>query len=956
MTEINVKGFRVDRERPVRDCDGTLIEMTYEQTGTKIIWLKRDEENKTFAVTFKTTPENDTGVFHILEHSVLNGSRKYPVREPFVNLLKSSMKTFLNAMTYPDKTMYPVSSRNPKDFMNLVSVYLDAVFHPLVRENEKIFAQEGWHYEIRSEADEPEYKGVVFNEMKGAFASVDETIVNEIFRMLFRDNCYQYVSGGDPEKIPELSYEQFKAAHDRFYHPDNASIFLDGDLDIEAVLALISEYLGEFGPGEPVADIPLQKILPAQQRTVYYEIEPQEEEAEKTQFSMATIVGDYTDVEQDLAWMVLTSVLAGTNEAPLKKAILDAGLGQDVELDLLDGILQPVLILSVRNTDPEKIDAARSALLAAVQKLCDGELSHSQIHAALNQLEFQYREKKEPSGIIFAQSLYNSWLYGGDPLLYLDGGACFDSLRKKTDEGYFEALLQKTFLSGPLNEVTALPSKELGAKRREAEKERLQKIAAGWSAEEKKERIRFNQELDVWQATPDSPEAAATIPTLSLSDIAPEPRRYEPEVSNWHYISKLQYPRTESGIVYWNLYFNLAGIRRDDLSGVSLFARLLTQLPTARHTVAQLQEEIQGNLGVLSFSVESLSPQQRTDAALPVLQVSVSMLEKNAAKARELILEVLQETVFTKETVQPLVQQYVESMRQAMISAGHSIAMMRTSAMSSAAGAGREFAGGYSYAMWQKKLSEDPDMMEAFLNDADMFREILVNKNRLTVSITGEETLPELDKLVMALPVNDFQPGVVRYPLLEKRNEGIAIPAQIFFGATAADMGDYDGALRVFGQIATYDYLWNEVRVKGGAYGTGFSINPNGMIGAYSYRDPDPANALKAFRSAGPVIRDMGLSEGELESYIIGTISNMEPLQSPMGKVLSADVRWLSGMTWEDRCRIRAEVLHTTSEQLQAAAAKVSNTLREAPYCIVGSRDGLQKFAGNLTILGAEEE
>ena len=955
MTEINVKGFRTDRVRPVRDCDGTLIEMTFEQTGTKIIWLKRDEENKTFAVTFKTTPEDDTGVFHILEHSVLNGSRKYPVREPFVNLLKSSMKTFLNAMTFPDKTMYPVSSRNPKDFLNLVSVYLDAVFHPLVKENEKIFAQEGWHYEIRNEADDPEYKGVVFNEMKGAFASVDETIVNEVFRMLFRDNCYQYVSGGDPEKIPELSYEQFKAAHDRFYHPDNASIFLDGDMDIEAVLTLIGEYLGEFGPGRPVEDIPLHKILPAQQRTVYYEIEPQEEEAQKTQFSMAAIVSDYTDVEQDLAWAVLTTVLAGTNEAPLKKAILDAGLGQDVELDLLDGILQPVLILSVRNTDPDKIEQARAALIDAVEKLCAGGLSHSQIHAALNQLEFQYREKKEPSGIIFAQSLYNSWLYGGDPLLYLDSGACFGSLRDKTDAGYFEDLLRRTFLGGPLTEVTALPSKELGQQRRAAEKARLRKIAAGWSAEEKAQRIRFNEELDIWQATPDSPEDAAKIPTLSLSDIEPEPRRYEPEVSTWHYIPKLQYPRTESGIVYWNLYFNLAGIRRDDLPGVALFARLLTQLPTAKHTTAQLQEEIQGNLGVLAFNIESLSPEQRTDAALPVLQVSVSMLEQNAAKARELILEVLQETQFTRETVQPLVQQYVEIMRQAMISAGHSFAMMRTSAMGSAAGAGREFIGGYSFTAWQKKLSEDAAMMDSFLNDAEMFREILVNKNRLTVSITGEETLPELEKLIKALPVNDFQPGVVRYPLLEKRNEGIAIPAQIFFAGTAAELGAYDGALKVYGQIATFDYLWNEVRVKGGAYGTGFSANPNGMIGAYSFRDPDPANALRAFRSAGPVIRDMDLSGAELESYIIGTISNMEPLQSPLGRVLLADMRWLSGVKWEDRCRIRREVLNTTAEQLKAVAAKVGDTLAEAPYCIVGSRDGLQKYAGDITILGTEE-
>ena len=387
-------GFQLNAVRHIEDQQGDLYEFEHVKTGAQLVWMKRADENKTFCIGFKTIPENDTGVFHICEHSVLNGSRKYPVREPFVDLLNGSMQTFLNAMTYPDKTIYPVSSRNPKDFLNLMDVYLDAVFHPAIYTNPNIFYQEGWHYEIHKEDEIPTYKGVVFNEMKGAFASVDELISNETARMLFRDNCYQYVSGGDPVHIPDLSYEQFKKAHSTFYHPSNARIFLDGDLDIDAALEEIDSYLRDYTKQEVSFDIPMQKETPYEEHTIGYEIGDEEDPAGKTVVSISTLLSDYSDVKEDIAWNILTSLLAGSNDAPLKKVILEKGLGQDVEVSLLDGIEQFVLTFLVRNTDADKKDEILDAIYGTLGNLAEHGLDHAQLQASLNHQEFMYYSQR----------------------------------------------------------------------------------------------------------------------------------------------------------------------------------------------------------------------------------------------------------------------------------------------------------------------------------------------------------------------------------------------------------------------------------------------------------------------------------------------------------------------------------------------------------------------------------
>ena len=427
--ELNNKlhGFVLEQIKDIEDAKGTLYMFRHVQTNAELCWLKRDDKNKTFAITFKTIPDNDTGVFHILEHSVLNGSKKYPVREPFVELLKSSLQTFLNAFTYPDKTMYPVSSRNNKDYMNLISVYMDAVFQPAIYTNPNIFLQEGWHYQIHDVNEEMEYSGVVLNEMKGAFSSVDETIVDELNRMLFPDNCYKYVSGGDPRYITDLTYEQFIETHQKFYHPSNARVWVDGNLDIDEVLRFIhEEYFVNYQKEEMDFAIPMQKVLPAVHNRISYEVSENEPTENRSHISFAKIISTYDSYVQNIAWSVLSSTLVANNESPLKKAILDNNLGEDVDLDLYDGIQQPWLVLTIRNTDADKYDAIRETLRSATSELVKNGLDHEELHATINQMEFRYRESHEPAGLMYGQRAMDSWLYGGDPAEPLSNGKIFD--------------------------------------------------------------------------------------------------------------------------------------------------------------------------------------------------------------------------------------------------------------------------------------------------------------------------------------------------------------------------------------------------------------------------------------------------------------------------------------------------------------------------------------------------
>ena len=952
-------GFRVRQIRGVPDCGGVLYEMEHERSGARLLWLEREDQNMTFAITFQTTPTDDTGVFHILEHSVLNGSEKYPVREPFVDLLKSSLQTFLNAMTYPDKTMYPVSSRNRKDFMNLTSVYLDAVFRPRIYQEPNIFRQEGWHYEIRDPEDAPAYKGVVHSEMKGSFSSVDTVLVNELNRLLYPDNCYQYISGGDPECITDLTYEQFLETHRKYYHPSNSRIILDGSVDIDEMLAFIDdEYLSQYDRIDPAPPIRLQEPVKACSSVIPYEVGEDEGQENMVHVALAKIISRYDDIQQNAAWSVLSQILVGTNESPFKKAVIDAGLGQDVELELYDGIQQPWAVLVIRNTDEDKADLAVKTVIETARKTVENGLDHEEILASLNQLQFQYLEPREPAGLMYVSSAMNSWLYDGDPMLYLNANYVFDELREKLKEGYFEQLLRDFLLDEEhLVRVTAVPDPSLAAQRAQKEAEKLERAAKTWDEETVSRLVRENLALDEWQNTEDTPEQKASLPSLKLEDIDTDFLEPRPEkITEYHGAQILSYPAERSGIVYLNLYFSLAGVKIDELSAVNFFAGLFRSLPTENYSVQQLQSRIRRDLGALGFSADVYRAPADTTACLPVFNVFCSVLEKNLEQAKELILEVLQKTVFDRNMILPLLKQEQEYMRQAMIANGQALAGLRTAAHITADGAAREALSGYTYSRFINDFANHFDeRIDEMINEFELYREVLFSRARLTISCTGREGFDTAQELIMDLPYSEAHRSVVHYPRLETGNEAILIPSQVGYSAMAGALqnagDDYRGIYRTASQILTYGYLWNEVRVKNGAYGTAFTPGYSGLITCSSYRDPNPANSLNVFRKCGDYLKQFAQSDQDLTSYVIGALNTMDPLLSPSAKIRVADGRVFTNLTPEKNAELREQLLKTSMEDLSEAGGILNRMFEDAVFCIVGPQELIDSCADeDLTV------
>lgn len=948
-------GFAVTEIRSLPDCHGTLYEMKHQRTGALLCWLMREDENKTFSITFRTVPSDHTGVFHILEHSVLNGSDRYPVKEPFVELLKSSMNTFLNAMTFSDKTMFPVSSRNQKDFMNLVSVYLDAVFHPSIYRCRHIFEQEGWHYEIRKEEDEPIFKGVVFNEMKGAMSSVDDTMIDQICRVLFPDTCYRFNSGGDPRHIPDLSYEQFLETHRTFYHPSNARIWLDGDLNIAEVLSLIDSFINSYEKKDMNFPIPMQEVLPASSTEYEYEIPADEPLSGHTIISYAKIMNSYAEPERNLAMNVIASILTGSNDAPLKKALLRENLCEDVELALIDGIQQPFFICLFRNTEKENEIRIRKVVEETVLHLAEEGISREDLTATINQMEFRYRERSEPAGIINAEESLESWLYSDDPALYLNLSGVYASLRNRIGTGYYEELMKEFFLdTSHLQTVTAVPSHDLGSRMMKEEAARLHAAKESWGPGIS-EIIAQNNRLDRWQKKPDSANDLASLPHLSLSDVEQKPLPDPWSEAEYRRIPLLLYPAEDSGIVYMNLYFSLAGIPINMLSSLSFYVSLLTDLPTEIHTVQELQREIKKTIGSLSISSSCFTPAGDAEKTYPVIAVRCAVLKENMQAAAELILEILQKTIFRTEEVTPLLRQTLTMYRQSLSDNGHAFASLRAASHLSAEGVFKEHISGFAKYMWLQDLEQHAEIeIPQFLNDCTLFQENLYTGSRLTASVTGEENLPSLKYIIDSLPYGDFSRAMVHYPLLPGKREGIVIPNSICYAAIAGNTGCYDASMHVIMHLLTYDWLWNEVRVKGGAYGAKAGISSSGIMSAYSYRDPDPAGTLAAFRAIPAALRNL-TQETPVDQYIIGAIAAGNPLLSPSGRISLSDTRYFCGITYKQRCENRQKMLHTTLETIHDSAAVLQNAVDTAMICIAAPKEILDTLSSEkLAILNSK--
>ncbi len=938
-------GFLLVKKEHVDANGATLYTLRHQKTGAELLYFDRADENRTFAVSFKTLPQDDTGVFHILEHSVLNGSRKFPVKEPFVSLLQSSMQTFLNAMTFSDKTVYPVSSRNEQDLFNLMKVYLDAVFCPLIYERPEIFLQEGWHYEFDGPDAQPYYNGVVYSEMKGAYADVDRIIADETDRLLFPDTSYGYSSGGHPDHIPELTYENFVETHRRFYHPSNAKFVLDGRMDIDAVLAYIDgEYLSKYDYRAPDFDF-VPQIPKTAERTVCYEAQPGEEEL--AHMAISKILCTHDDVEKLYAAKILADYLTGSNEAPLKRAFLERGLAQDVSVEVNDGIFQPTVAFLARNTSKEQFGEIRAFLPEAVRTILSEGLNREALLASLERFAFSCREIHEPYGVELALNVLESWLYGDEPLTHIDNGSVFDALRAKADTAYFADLLAELF-ADPADKccLYVLPSLTKGQDDAAREAARLAAATAGWSDAERSRVYAGFEKMQQWQQSQDTEEALASLPHLDLKDVPEEICPPESELCSLAGTQVLKIGANTNGIVYLNLYFDVSDLACEDLQLLSVLSACLGELRTEHYPADVLQTKLKAAIGSFGLRLELISPRGDLKHCKPYLAVSAGMLEENVPAAAVLLQELLtngryDETDRIYETIQQ--NDYVQ--KQSIIGNGHIYAVTKALSSFSAEGAYKELLGGERFVRWFSGLAADFEKNAAAYGERlQTLAETVFVRGRLFAGFGGNPDPAALEALIESLPAG--APGApAPLPPAGDAESFITIPGDVGYSALCHNLyalgGEFSGACAVLSSLMTFGYLWNMIRVQGGAYGTGMNVRTNGDIFCYSYRDPNLKNTQAAYGGMAEFL-DGFLAQGmPLDDIIIGTVNTTDPLLDPSGVCDLMCLRYLKGTSAEAIAQIRREILHCTAEDLQALSGLLRAYLADGRFCAVGNAEAV---------------
>ena len=946
----SLHGFTVKSVTELPEVKGRLVRMTYEKNGADLAWLDRDDDNKTFAIVFRTIPEDDTGVAHILEHSVLCGSEKYPVKEPFVELLKSSFSTFLNAFTSSDWTAYPVCSRNNADFLNLMDVYLDAVFHPLSVKSPLPFRQEGWHYEVKG--GELTRNGVVLSEMKGAFGNPERLAYHELHRLLFPDNCYGFVSGGDPASIHKLTFEQYKDFYRRHYHPSNARIFLDGRVDLPTTLAKLDSYLSAYPRTEVKTAVPLQTPVQAE-KTIPYEIGADDSAADKTLLAEGWVIGTFRDRETHLAFDVLSDVLASSNEDPLKKALLEKNLCEDVNLGV-GGAEQLTATLFVKNAKDGKADAIRQVVRETFARLAKDGLDHARLNAVLDRHEFNDREKDSggfPRGLLFFEDALDQWLYGGDPADAFRSEGLYRSLRAKVGQGWFEAFLKRTLIDNPHHvKLTMTASKTLGEERRTAEKMELAAIQAKWTPAEREKIMAECKALEAFQKKVDAPEDLAKLPRLSLKDIPEKGPVPESTTATVGGVKVIRAKTAANGIAYLELYFELAGFSAEELSDAAVLAGMLEELPTAKRSVLELKNALDAGLGRFETDVKAYAKPDDAKHAKAYLVVRVSALESKLDEIVRLVPEVLLETSFDDvKLAGDLIKQRRRAIeRGTMGISGRNYAARRAAASQSVRGMMEEQYAGLAHLRRVQDIDDSfGEKGAAFCRRLAALAKRAFSRAALTACLSDNVKADWLEGLFAKFPQGA---AAVCAPLepLPPRREGFRTAGRIGSAAKASFPNAYSGSGRVAAKMPSLDYLWNEIRVLGGAYGGGFGIRPEGDARYLSWNDPNPARSLGVYDKSGDALRKMVREEPSIDKYVISTISDTEPYQTPSAETTRAAELILSGRTPEDVQKLRREMLQTKKADLMRFADTLDSLTNSTAICVIG---GAAQLEGCTNIL-----
>lgn len=950
--------FKNIETHELKDIQSTGFLYEHEETGAQVLYLKNDDTNKAFTIGFKTPPYSDNGITHILEHSVLNGSKKYPSKEPFVELIKGSLNTFVNAMTFSDKTIYPVASTNQKDFKHLMGVYLDAVFQPLFKDNPQILAQEGWHYHLENEEDDLTYKGVVYNEMKGAFGSPERQVYQQLSSSLYPNSIYKYESGGDPVAIPELTQEEFIDYHETYYHPSNSFTILYGDLNLEEAFADLEEYFN--GQGKLEEDISLSFDIQAPGETLLedtYSITAGDDPKDKDYLAIGWHMSEPDATLDGYGLKVLEEILLGNNQSPLKKALLDADIGGDIEGGTAEFGFPMAFYIMAKYSDSEKITAFNEVVTDTLEQLVKDGIPQDLIDAALNKITFDTKEaaisEDNPRGVLYSITSLATWLYGEDPFVNLEFSSYLEQLADIAHDGYFEKLIQEKFLAND-KKVDIVLKAEPGKNDilEEQTYADLQAYKAKLSEDEINKLVEETNTLIERQDTPDKPEDLAKIPTLKREDLSTAVEEYPITVSSFGENTDFYHAEQfTAGIDYVRLYLDVSDFEAEEFAVLSNLSSLISNLDTKNYSAAKLQTEIDTYTGGI-FGRVSLFENQEGHIQ-PYFVLAGKALESSLDKLIELMKEIFIHTEFTNTNdILKLTQRFISRFESTINNGSHRLVANRALSQVKPISKINEYTGGIDQFNYLKETRD------ALTNDAGedigeklaAVLERLLNKERLNVLYIGDADRVDNVKTKVATAFEDLPSmalgDAVVYKPGPKRNEAFITAQDVNYvgaGTDALEIFDYSGATNVLSSAIRFDYLWNEIRVKGGAYGSMYNHRRNGSLAFGSYRDPNIQKTLDVYKNLPRYVENLSISEEELNKYIIGSISPLEQPKSAASKGLSALSRLKTGISAEDIIKLKEEILATESAELSTYAESIEKTLEDMAIVVIGNKTQIEE-------------
>ncbi|MCI8342825.1 MAG: insulinase family protein [Firmicutes bacterium] len=951
-------GFRLIEKEDVEDIKSVCHVFEHVKTGARLFYAQNSDDNKVFFVSFKTPPSDECGTAHIMEHSVLCGSEKYPAKDPFNTLMKGSLNTFLNAMTYADKTVYPIASRNQEDFNNLMSVYLDAVFKPKVVGEKKIFMQEGWHYELNDKEAPLNINGVVYNEMKGAFSGPDRLLADAINKTLFTDSVYKFESGGKPEDIPELTFEKFVDFYNKYYHPSNSFFYLYGDLDILGALEHIdSGYLSAYDKKEiKNAVIDEKPHNHCGFTTETFSVPKGSKTGFESAIAFNFVVGQSADTLLSLSMNVLSYILLETNASPLKKAIIDKGIAQSVEGWFDDSTKQMVFSIVAKNASCRKIGSFKETVLSSLKNILKTGLNRDLVNSAINYYEFIFREADfghRPKGLVYGLNIMNGWLHGQNPIEAVRIWRHFDTMREGVEKGYFENIIRENILLSPIHSMAAVAAEEGKEERIQAAlQKKLGKFKESLSENEIEQIVCETKALKEYQSTPDSPETLDKIPMLKREDIKKE-AAFDSFIEKPAGEGKMLFvPLDTNGIVYTKFMFSLEGLPKEMIPYAGLLARALGKVDTAGHSYETLPTEINMHTGGIDGRITVYKNKSKFT---PVLSLNAKALKRNSENMFGLMKEIMLSSLFDSvDSLKKIILELKAEYERHYDNNGHAVALSRCESLISASGKYEDMAKGMAFSDFLETAVEN--MGETAKNMRKTADRVFTREN-LTVVIAAEKELADYAENVSKEVVKNFalrEHEKNGFEFEEKSlAEAVQTGSKVVYNAVCGNFinagYNYSGKMNVVKNIINTEYLWNEVRVKGGAYGCGAGFDRTGEVYAYSYRDPNVKETYKNFEGIGDFLENITLSEKDILRYTLGAVNTVDRPKSNSERMEIAVSKYINGYKFEDVQNERNELLNVTAEYVNECGRIFKDTMRHKAMCTFGSEAKIDENAELFT-------